>query len=172
MKLLFAQLIMFFFLACKVAEDLSLNRLDNNQLREKLRTCLKVDGYYFVPNQNGYVCFFLFENGVYRSTGLIPQVDSENKLHTKIKNMFPNSFRRHWSWGIYKIEGSKIEINRWLPGVGGPYPAQLLKGEIINERTIVIAGLTENGTTNRTDTFRFRKFSPKPDSTTQFIEGS
>jgi hypothetical protein len=174
MKLLLVIFVAFFFSGCRVAEELVLRKQGRSMLTTKLANSLKINGYFYSPYEDGYCAFFLFENGNYFDEGALLGISDLNELDSIIVKVEQSQYTKnlYYRWGIYRLEGSTILINRWLPGVGGPYPTQLLKGEILNDTTIKIAGLTENGTTNRIDTFHFRQFSPKPDSTTQFIEGS
>jgi len=161
-----------FLFGCKTAEELVLRKQERTILTTAVTNSLKIKGYFYSPYEDGYCAFFLFENGNYFDEGALLAISDLNELDSiiAIAEQSQHTKNLYYRWGIYRVEGSTILINRWLPGVGGPYPSQLLKGEIVNQKTIVIAGLTENGTTNRTDTFRFRQFSPKPDSTTHFLE--
>jgi len=152
------------FSNCKVAESLTLERMDHNG------NDLRIDGYYYHPYESGYIAFFLYRNGVYLSSGAILETSSLEQLDQKFldREVIPMT-NIQWFWGVFRVKGGSINIERWLPGTGGPYPTQLLDGELLNDSTILISGLRGKKYEGIIDTFKFRQFSPKPDSTNSFI---
>ena len=66
-------------------------------------------------------------------------------------------------WGIYNIKRNLIKIQFWASPSGGGYAAPILGGEILYNEAFTLKY------SDSIDTFYFRKFSPKPDSTNQFI---
>jgi len=132
---------------------------------------IRVDGFYYYQFEDGFIeTFFLFRNGVYYDYGSCQCPDLE-AVENHMMNEFTieNTPKVQYSWGVFRVENNNVEIERWLTGSGGAYPTKLSKGEIINETTMVIKGIPVSGE-GTLDTFRFREFSPKPDSTNVFIK--
>lgn len=152
--------------SCTTMKPLSLEREDYNGKN------LRLDGYYYSPYEEGYTSFFLFENGIYLDNGSTIKTDGINKLDEIIKSMYPLNpkYSVPYRWGIFIVNGSDIKIEAWLSGSGGAYPTHLVKGKIINDTTIAISGLKGKKYDNQVDYFHFRQFSPKPDSTNEFIK--
>lgn len=83
-------------------------------------------------------------------------------------------------WGVFNVTGSEIVIERWVTASGGgTYPTQMLKGVIKNDTTIHFHTLIGVHPVNYNskkkvltidETYHFRQFSPKPDSTNNFIK--
>ncbi len=152
----------FFLFQCKNAEELSIGRTSN------LQATLKLNGYYHLKYETGYLVLFFYQNGVVYKTNAILDKDDlialdKDLLEDQNSDSYPTQL--HWFWGVYKIEGSTIKINHWLPGTGGAYPAQLSEGRIINPSVIRIPWVDD-----QLNEFKFRQFSPKPDSTNAFIK--
>ena len=148
---------------CKVAEPLTLQRMDyslNN---------LKTQGYFYSKGDH-FHCFFLYKNGIvyFYSTSAANFLELENKISNQ--EIIKIDQKLQYVWGVFKINNDEIMIERWLPGVGGPYPTQLLKGQILNDTTIAISGLRGRKYASEIDTFKFRFLEQKPDSTNAFIE--
>jgi hypothetical protein len=73
--------------------------------------------------------------------------------------------------GKLKIAGTDtIRFERWYPG-DIPYRTTISEGKIINDSTFIITrsykGKHER---ERNEVYKFRAFSPKPDSTNRFIK--
>lgn len=146
------------------AEELTLERVDY------LGSEIKIDGYYYHQDNETFNSFMLFENGVYHGFGETEQPTLENLDALIQDETFYNNIRDlQYTWGVYQVDGNGITIERWLPGTGGPYPTQLLEGDIIDDETIRISGLRGTEYEDEVDEFKFRALSPKPDSTNTFI---
>lgn len=159
---------------------------------------LKTNGYYYYLSNKDlgygytekiYDTFMLFENGIYYNISfggynknsnflqILEKLDfnitSQVKMEKEYINTRPN-------WGIFKNDGSKIEIERWVfSSGGGNYPTQILIGEIKNDSTIhfhtklsadPLVANRKKKTFDIDETYHFRQFSPKPDSTNKFIK--
>ena len=75
-------------------------------------------------------------------------------------------------WGVFKVNSDEIEIETWTSSNGGALKTVVERGAIIDEETFVITSFHNNyneKTSVRNDTFHFKQFSPKPDSTNRFI---
>lgn len=159
---------------------------------------LKTDGYfYFFSNEDMgknyttkiYDSFILYQNGVFYNVShsgyeKVTNIESRLKL---IDDAVLNKVTREKeyintrpNWGVFKINNSKIEIENWtFASGGGDYPTMRKIGEIINDTTIHFHTLIgvhplnvgqKKKEVSIDETYHFRKFSPKPDSTNKWIK--
>jgi hypothetical protein len=151
----------YLLLHCTSAEKLTIIRGDN------LQPAIKMDGYFYTKYENGYIALFFYKNGVVYTTNTIEGVSDLEDLddHIRTKHSGANSVQLRWFWGIYRIEGDIIKVNYWLSGTGSVYPAEISEGEIISPSIIRIPWIDD-----QLNEFKFRRFSPKPDSTNAFIK--
>ncbi len=164
----------FLFFSCEKVEPFSLVRTEFNT-NEVL-----TNGYFYFIEDNKYKVFFLNKNGVYVYLESFEPVsnnlDFEAVLKSTIKIINENKVAYHY--GVFKISKNQIKIERWLSGTGGAYPIQILNGEVINDSTIKILQKigdykykkSNKPIFNVNETYHFRPFSPKPDSTNKFIK--
>lgn len=154
-------------------DRLTLQRTDytGNQLR--------IDGYYYQKQDNKYyTLYILYRNGiiVYAGGGY-----SEEEL-LELEGKFANSnFHKSIieckdNWGVYLIEDTSIKFEKWYPVSDGIYHAYVRSGKILDDTTFVIneSYRFQNGIKTETqtlnETYHFKQFSPKPDSTSSFIK--
>lgn len=132
-------------------------------------TDFELNGYYYHKYETGYVALFFFRNGVIYDTNAMLDLKDLEELDTHLRENYVGKelTQLHWFWGVYKVDGNEIRIDHWLPGTGGPYPTEVVQGRILNSTTLEIPWFEKDGNINQ---FRFREFSPKPDSTNTFIE--
>lgn len=163
--------------SCRSFEPFSISR------QEFVGNHLKLDGYYYSLDNNKNRAFFLYRNGIYHNRlwdgfgYYITNIDSLDKQLVK-SSLQESKYPTQYSWGIFNVVGSTIRIERWLAGVGGPYPTQMLIGEIKNDTTLYfhtqIGDSSNSGGKKKTykidDIYHFRQFSPKPDSINSFIK--
>jgi hypothetical protein len=129
---------------------------------------LRMDGYYYyryhTSEGDRYRTHFFYRNGVVRYVGTFENLDSLTG-----DDFLDGTARHHW--GLFHVDGERIAFERW-------YPAEYVKafirsGRILNDTTFVI---TESRRSNgeaireRNEVYHFRPFSPKPDSTSGFLE--
>lgn len=92
-------------------------------------------------------------------------VDIENTFGKSIKGV----------WGIFKIVGSQIEIERYKSSINGCETTIYERGEILNNTSFVLnlRELRRNGRVRSkeeiTSRFFFRALTHKPDSTNSFL---
>lgn len=151
------------FSCCRVAEELTLQKMNFSG------TNLKLGGYYYATFESGYMVFFLYENGLFLDCGGCMNCTLENVEINISGDLCEASRKLQYSWGVFKVTADNIEIERWLSGTGGPYPTKTLRGEIINDRKILLSGFIGDRDNITSDTFYFKEFSLKPDSTNMFI---
>ena len=192
MKNIFYILIVLIASSCKGYENLTL-------IRESFTgSNLKTNGYYYIFTDrsvgSGYEgkisdAFFLYQNGIYynfshgsynpnlKISENIRQLDSEVIYRVKREKDFINS---QPNWGVFNVSGNDIKIERWVfSSGGGKYPTQKVLGKIINDSTIHFYEQEQNNPTQYgknkkwekiDETYHFRQFNPKPDSTNSFIK--
>lgn len=185
-------LIIFLCVACKGYEPL-IGLKESNNLKE-----IKSSGYYYLLtdrdmgygyNTKIYDCFMIFQNGIYynvmhggynpklKKDSILAKIDLDIESVIKNQNIYTNT---RPNWGIFKIGNSEIKIERWtFSSGGGTYPRQEVFGKILNDTTVNFYEQDRNSPTQYgknkkkekiDETYHFRQFSPKPDSTNKFIK--
>ena len=131
---------------------------------------LRIDGYYVSPYTASsgtlYDTYFFYRTGVIRYVGTFEQ--SESLSH----NDFLDGTVRH-QWGVFQVDGDEIAFERWYPPSGTYTEAFIRSGRIIDDTTFVITKLrrSDGGEEQTVDeTYHFRPFAPKPDSTSSFLQ--
>ena len=150
-------------------EELTIKREDNNSGK------IRLDGYYydtyFYSKDSNFVSLLLlFRNGISQDRDLnkrknveIGNIELDN---SELRKNFKNT------WGVYKIEGDNIEIQAWTPSTTCS-DVSIAKGKILSDTTIKINDVKlSNGKQISTGEaiFKFRPYSPKPDSVVSFIK--
>ncbi len=126
---------------------------------------LKINGYYYGDTiitegrttevratyffQNGIVAF---GGGELQKLSLSQSLLADTESLKKVKIL----------WGIFRIEGTKLIIERWLPRQFDCLDAIQDEAQILNDSTYLLKR------TNKI--YRFRASSVKPDSTNNFIK--
>ena len=163
------------FTSCNFWEDddeLSMYRrpYDGNELR--------IDGYYWenlmLPDGRERIqVYFFYNNGILLS-GESMLIDDIEKNENTFRNGTFHSFAKKYkdNWGIYQIHGDSIVFERWYPS-SPPYKASLRIGKILNDTTFLIRKVMHSdGSAPRSlnETYYFKKFDGKPDSSNKFIK--
>lgn len=149
--------------------DLSLKRMpyENGHLR--------IDGYYYTQFDETYRIYFLYHNGTVLSGGNVLLDELENQEESYANGDFWEAKQAKQSyWGVFQVNGKRIEIEKWYPSSGEALPVFLHRGEIQNDSTFVMTKSIETSASDEEKpihhTYHFRKFSLKPDSTNDFIK--
>jgi len=172
MKLLLTVVIMNLLSNCsknKIWKDdeLSIKRIDyaGNQLR--------IDGYYYQKygNPELFETYILYRSGIILNTGVVDKlIDLEQAiLNPDIINKLKGMKN---AWGVFKIDSNVIQFERWYPS-DPPLKAYIRSGVILNDSTFQITkSMRSNGedVKDRNEVYHFKAFSPKPDSTNNFIK--
>lgn len=131
---------------------------------------LLINGIYFTVKENFegsyYQRYALYRNGIIRDLGAAIEIDSPDILTGNSKV----------DWGVFQIHSNVIKFEKWYPSSGGPLKAYIRAGNILNDTTFVITESyrmhkgkkTEEKVRN--ETYHFRQFSPKPDSTNVYVK--
>lgn len=138
---------------------------------------LRTDGYYYYSADNKlYDTYFFYRDGLIinggGSSSLTPFKSFEKEFSSSYTNEYLSNSK--YAWGLFNIQGDSILIERWYPSSGGPLPVYMSMGKVLNDTTFVITKSlrSKNGKEEQqlNETYHFRKFSPKPDSTNTFIK--
>lgn len=150
-------------------EELSMKRTDYTG--DELRT----DGYYYWkslnPEENQQYnaeMKILYRNGVFITSTRFGFTIMEKK-ENDFKNGEFYSFVKEYKtqWGVYKISNNTICFEGWEYNSPGGKITYTEKGEILNDTTFRIY----DGKDKEHDwIYHFKQFSPKPDSTNNFIK--
>ncbi len=155
-------------------DELSLQRNDYNGDQ------LRIDGYYFGDiNRNSSMPFaniyFMYKNGVFFSQGAADLDAAEaGTIDIDVENSFGKQSKG--LWGIFKINGDTIEIERWRSTINGCEAILYERADILNDTTFIVRTREyyNNGKIEKEEkpnsTFYFRPLEVKPDSTNNFIE--
>lgn len=156
-----------------VDDNLSSTRTDytGNQLR--------LDGYYYYEyhagNEDIMRVYFLYHNGVILKANTFDKSELGMNEEQFITAEFNARIKTNkYGWGLFLIDNNTIQFEHWyVPYQEGSYPAGVKIGEIINDTTFHISrGMRANGTEKAVfdETYHFKRFSPKPDSTNKFVK--
>ena len=139
---------------------------------------LRIDGYYYdeYAEASYRSALFLYENGIVLDGGGFPVDElNEQEEYFKSEKWVSSARKSKYGWGVFLIEGSTIKFERWYPSSGPPLESYVREGEVLNDTTFVIARSyrvvegQETEVRQRDETYHFKEFSPKPDSTNGFV---
>ena len=165
----FALLCLFIFTAC--CKETSISFESSNYNGEELN----IKGYYYSPNilTNVSSTYFFYENGIILYGLHFQTIDtieiSEKFRDPEYTKLFYDESSQT-NWGLFEINNDDIKFEKWEPREC-PHPVRR-EGKIIDNETFVITDIIDDYTNTSSienDTFFFVPFSPKPDSTNQWI---
>ena len=137
---------------------------------------IRIDGYYYITLDNYLTVYFLYRDGTILYGSTFPE--SELNEHEKEYNT------SEWQsivkqakdyWGVLKIENNTIQFERWYPS-DPPLKSYVRAGTILNDTTFIITESYRMQDSKKTEvdskneTYYFKQFTPKPDSTNSFVE--
>lgn len=141
---------------------------------------LRVDGYYYVgyyANSNYYFnTFFLYRNGTLLNTGAEESGDFiqfETRLQSFNSDFWKNGPKYYW--GVFVIDSAEIKFEKWYCAEG-VCSAYIRAGKIVNDTTFLITEKYKivNGKKSKlresNEIYHFKQYSPKPDSTNNYIQ--
>lgn len=137
---------------------------------------IKIDGYYYKQKDNFfYDAYIFFNNGVIIAAGGTKTSLAEMDEYLRREFVNSLSFKKFKvNWGVFQVAGNRIQFERWYPS-DPPLKAYIKEGEVMNDTTFVIREIYRNQGGQKTEveslneTYYFRHFSPKPDSTNNFV---
>ncbi len=137
-------------------------------------TALRIDGYYYNEYIPGHLTiYFFYRDGtvLYGSSPSVDELISHESSYRDGKHYHYAKNLKYY-WGVYKVDGTEILFERWYPSQP-PLKAYIRSGVIINDTSFHIKEFkSANGSVieTRNETYHFKQFSPKPDSTNNFIK--
>lgn len=141
---------------------------------------LRVDGYYYWTSEDNegneaFQIFFFYRNGVLLSGGFPLAADLADQEEEFANGEYYDHVKDDKiSWGRFQISGSIITYEKWYPSSGGPAPVYMHQGAILNDTTFQIASSRPSHGNGQVESlnriYRFKPFSPKPDSTNTFTD--
>lgn len=127
---------------------------------------LRMDGYYLSISKgeiHTFKAFVLYQNGVMQFANGYTYPEIKDYFIINQMDAEPNK-RLHW--GVYDIQDEVMKVQYWGLPSGGGYPVAKLEGRLLTHTSFYV----KSKRTGQVDTFYFREYLPKPDSTNQFIE--
>ena len=178
-------LVVFLFLLVSCEKDWLKNCfIKDKEFSIKLTTYteneLRIDGYYYRDCSDNYSHIFVFyANGVrFGGSEVITTIDIEDRLRY---SDFTKRYDRLSCWGPFEINNNVLRFefydifgNNWHTCIAH---CKILNDTIFNIEKITFSKTGEEVNVDRQGTssgligeFRFKQFSPKPDSTNNFIK--
>lgn len=172
------QIIIYFFLLCIISCD------SHEKLilpKTQLKTDFRTDGYYYNKNQGGYSTYFFYKNGIVYTYGSGYKGTDLTELDNSLKELFrlySNIKQARFDWGLYLIENNNIKLEKWVTTSASTYPTNFFEGNLLSNDKFIFKKKTgtndyvkkNKSVTSISEDFNFRQFSPKPDSTNNFIK--
>ncbi len=138
---------------------------------------LRTDGYYYNEYITGYltVCFFYRDGTVlYGSSFPINELSLQEVKYSN-GDHFNYAKPLKYYWGIFKVEANELIFERWYPSQP-PLKSYIRSGIILNDTSFKITeyyrmqGEQKTNIESRNELYHFKAFSPKPDSTNNFVK--
>ncbi len=165
-------LVLIFIVLCGVSCDKIIDEDDVLTLDRQafVGNDLALNGYYYteVETFEGIIFdrYAFYRNGIIRYLGGSESLQEKN-FHLNQSKVI---------WGVFQIDGKNIKFERWYPSSGGPLKAYIRAGDTLNDTTFHITESyrmqdgQKTEVREKNETYHFKEFSPKPDSTNAFIK--
>ena len=126
---------------------------------------LRTNGYYFTYyhtlGKDYTIINFLFRDGTIMSAGSFENLDF-NVVEQKLVERYELIRKNKIGWGVFQVIEDKIIFESWSTNSGGGgLPVYKWSAKIENDTTFLRYDSNQ--------TWHFKQFSPKPDSTNRFI---
>ena len=134
---------------------------------------LRINGYYY--NSKSYPELF-YRNGITINGSLSDLISNISIVESLMLTGEYGSYiyNNEYRWGLFSIRNNIItrEFKNQMSSISCKYPFKE-SGIIINDSTFVMNSIynyeNDEKTETSNDTFRFKEFTPKPDSINKFI---
>lgn len=116
----------------------------------------------------------LYRNGVILDGNRVGLPDLENRYANILAETEAYGGNCRYCWGAFEQSGQEIKLEKWIDDPCGE-PVFRAEGRVLNDSSFVFRTYTEiDGTAagaplSVADTFVFRYFAEKPDSTNQYL---
>ena len=144
---------------------------------------LRIDGYYYCckpygndDNLKHYYLRCFYRNGILQSMGepvLSSLEEADEYIRKNVIEGSPNPKLEWLKWGLFVINGQTIKMEYYPPVNMFTRWTYIREGTIRNDTTFHITVFYRSDGKERRDEneiYHFRQFSPKPDSTNNFIK--
>ena len=171
--ILLAVVFLAFSIACeKVLKDENLTLKKRPYIGNELR----LDGFFYEEGVDDgyYIEGFFYQNGILLNSGGFYTENELNDLRNSIISGYFNSKVKEnkYAWGLFVIDSNFIKFERYYNSDAVPKSSYIKYGKILNDSTFIMTKMTRSdGSESKTinETYHFKQFSPKPDSTNKFI---
>ena len=159
------------FFSCGFFSDPKFSIQRTDYIGNEIRT----DGYYyyFVQGTDRIVIHFFYKNGITLWVGTYAN-SNITEIEKEMVSLYSMRRKMKSAWGLFLVNGSKIQYERIAEDPSSLAAAiDRRSGYIINDTTIYF---TENHYSDRNETkqinqtWHFKQFDNKPDSTNRFIK--
>jgi len=134
---------------------------------------LRMNGYYYTYyNPNSTNVYFMYRNGIILRVSSF-STQNLDEIEKEMVSDYKYLYDTKSLWGIFVIDGVKIQYERWVSSTGSGLRAALSSGYIENDTTFHITETYFNSTGETrqgNEVYHFKQFSPKPDSTNVYIK--
>ena len=131
---------------------------------------LRINGYFHSDISAGgnYILYVLYRNGIILFPG-----GSDNPEETIDGFVEEFNSDSQTFWGLFQIKDNTIKIEYYMPKMYEGLPAYIKAGEILNDTTFVFREQYRSKDNSEyqeiNETYHFKQYSPKPDSTNSFF---
>ena len=169
-KIVFYFLLLVFCLSCEepvIYKDFILKKIPytGNELR--------MDGYYYryldCEGNNCIFAYCFYRNGIvlHMGGGALSLKEADEYVKQFMERDINSNYERS-NWGLFVVDNQTIKFELYYPQEYFTKWTGIMEGVILNDTTFRITSFYDLSNDERytvNDTFYFRQFSPKPDST-------
>ena len=169
-KIVFYFLLLVFCLSCEepvIYKDFILKKIPytGNELR--------MDGYYYryldCEGNNCIFAYCFYRNGIvlHMGGGALSLKEADEYVKQFMERDINSNYERS-NWGLFVVDNQTIKFELYYPQEYFTKWTGIMEGVILNDTTFRITSFYDPSNDERrtkNDTYYFRQFSPKPDST-------
>ncbi len=134
---------------------------------------LRMDGYYYryldCEGNNCIFAYCFYRNGIvlHMGGGALSLKEADEYVKQFMERDINSNYERS-NWGLFVVDNQTIKFELYYPQEYFTKWTGIMEGVILNDTTFRITSFYDLSNDERytvNDTFYFRQFSPKPDST-------
>ena len=139
---------------------------------------LRMDGYYYryfdCGGNNCIAAYCFYRNGIllHIGGGALSLEERDEEIKQFMERDLNSNYERS-RWGLFVVDNQIIKFELYYPQEYFTRWTGIMEGVILNDTTFRITSFYDPSNDERrtkNDTYYFRQFSPKPDSTNNFIK--
>lgn len=139
-------------------------------------TQIRLDGYYHRISYENKIFggYFFYQNGIIASLDGVEKTILEYDEYAENLSKSEDYKNQKSTWGVFIIRNDSIFFERLYPAQ--PYQAYIREGVVLNDTTFCINSSyrmvkgKKTEVREKNEIYHFKQFSPKPDSTNNFIK--